>query len=76
MDFQKLGNKIYGAINLWIKFHETTKNIHVYEVTTMKLLQLMPFPYFDVRGIKWNQDHSSFTAFDYRRGQYCVIERL
>lgn len=60
----------------WIEFHKNTKNIKIYKSSTMQLCQILPFHYFNVSGIKWNQEQSSFIAFDDSKNQYCVIERI
>ena len=58
----------------WIGFNNTTKNVHIYQAATMQMLQILPFPYFNIIGVKWNQQQSSFIAFDKNGRQNCVIE--
>ena len=66
--------------NLWchtflIVFNKQTQNIEIYQVDKMKLYQILPFHYFDVEYLKWDQEQSSFIAFD-DYGSYCVFERV
>ena len=60
----------------WIVFDRNTKNIKMYDVATMKLCQIVPFHYFDVNGIKWNQEQSSFIVFNKYQDQNCVITQV
>ena len=60
----------------WNAFNMQTKNIEMYEVETMKLNQILPFHYFDIHHLKWNQKQSSFIAFNPDDGRYCVFERV
>ena len=48
----------------------------MYEIATMKLYRILPFHYFDIWRFKWNQDQSSFIAFNDYDGQYCVFKRV
>ena len=59
-------------------FNKQTKNIEMYEVETIKLYQILPFHYFDIDCFQWNQNQSSFIAFDnvYKTGNYCVFEQV
>lgn len=61
---------------LWIAYNQNTKNIHIYEATTMQLHQIIPFPYFEIQGIEWNEEQSLFIAFDGTGRQYCTIKRI
>ena len=58
----------------WIMCNNSTKSIHIYETATMQLHQILPFPYFRIRGIKWNQQQSSCIVFN--GYQNCVIEQV
>ena len=58
---------------LWLRYNIKTKNIHIHEEATKQEF-ILPFPYFDILGIKWNQHQSSFIAFG-EAGQNCVINR-
>lgn len=60
----------------WTVFNKKTKNIEIYQVTKMKLLQILPFHNFALWGIEWNQDQSAFLAFDFTQRKYCIIEQI
>ena len=60
----------------WMVFNKQTKNIEMYEVKTMKLYHILPFGYFEVTNIKWNQEQSSFIAYSRYDGRYCVFKRV
>lgn len=58
----------------WMTYNKAIKNIHIYESTTMKLHRVLPFTYFEVRGIVWNKEQSSFIAFNNNKN--CTFKRL
>ena len=65
----------WWGYKFWILFNGKAKNIEIYEVEKMQLLPILPFEYFDIKYFKWNQQQSSFIAFD-EYGHYCVIKRV
>ena len=74
--FKKLrvNEEIFKDDKFWIQFNGTTKNIDMYDVATMKLHCILPFHYFKVDDVKWNQEQSSFIALDKDRLHYSIIE--
>ena len=69
-----ISENLWGQ-QFWMVFNKQNKNIEMYEVEKMKLYQNLPFHYFDIKYLKWNQEQSSFIAFD-RSGHYCVFEQV
>ena len=69
-----LNEEIFKEDKFWIQFNGTTKNIDMYDVATMKLHSILPFHYFKVENVKWNQEQSSFIALDKDRLHYSIIE--
>ena len=79
-EFQIFGHEHNVSKDLWhykylMVFNEKTRNIEIYEVEKMKLHQILPFRYFDITHLKWNQELSSFIAVGHF-SQYCVLERI
>lgn len=74
--FSILKKKYLWHSKFWIEFNSKTKNIEIYNVDTMQLHQMLPFPYFDVWSIKWNQEQSLLIAFDADGHQNCVIKQV
>ena len=81
-DVQMFNHKVFVADseNLWcqkfcIVFNDRIRGIEMYEVEEMKLYDILPFHYFAGLYFKWNQQQSSFIAYD-KSGQYCIFEQI
>lgn len=60
----------------WVGYNEMPqKTIELYDEETMQLRQVLPFPYFNVKDVKWNQEQSSLMVLD-RSNDQCFTFKL
>lgn len=75
-EFSILNKRILWCDKFWIRFHDRTKNVHIQDVATTQMHQILPFPYSDIYSIQWNQKQSSFIVFDKDGHPTCIVERV
>lgn len=75
-EFLLVGKQYLRCGKFWIGYNGRSRKIDIYEVATNQMHQVLHFPYFDILGIEWNKEQSSFIVFDKTKRQYCVIKRV